>query len=153
MCIEQVSARGLSFRGNDTDIEARIASDVPTSLDFNAGAGEFDVDLSDVRVTDTRVNTGASTLRLVLPRPSGDVPVRMNAGASNIVITVPDGVEARISTTGGLLTLRSDNLRLGTGGTPGCVACGSEVETSAYCGSHDRVTVTITAGASTIVVR
>src|SRR2546427_2383231 len=152
MRIEQVSARGLSFRGNDTDIQARIASDVPTSLDFNAGAGEFDVDVSHVR-DHTRVNTGASTLRLVLPRPSGDVPVRVNAGASNIVITVPDGVEARISTTGGLLTLRSDNLRLGTGGTAGCVACSSEVETSAYCGAHDRVTVTITAGASTIVVR
>jgi len=78
----------------------------------------------------------------------------MNGGASNIVLVVPDGVEARIATTGGLLSLRSDNTRLGSGGeTSGCFACGSFVETSGYRGAHDRVTLTISAGASSIIVR
>ena len=136
------------------DIEIRVANDVPTSLTVNLGAGEFDVDLSDVRVTDARVNIGASSIRFVLPKASGDVAIRMNGGASNITLVVPDGVEARITTTGGLLSLRSDNTRLGTGGgIGGCVACGSSVETSGYGGAHDRVTVTISAGVSSIVVR
>ncbi len=134
--------------------EIRLASDVPTSLTINVGAGEFDVDLSDVRITDARVNVGASSMRFVVPKPSGDVAIRMNGGASNIVLVVPDGVDARIVTTGGLLSLRSDNTRLGSGGgTGGCVACGSSVETSGYGAAHDRVTVTISAGASSIVVR
>ena len=136
------------------DVQIRLASDVPTSLTVNVGAGEFDVDLSDVRVTDARVNVGASSMRLVLPKASGDVAIRMNGGASSVVLVVPDGVEARISTTGGLLSLRSDNTRLGSGGgTGGCVACGSSVETSGYASAHDRVTVTISAGASSIAVR
>jgi Domain of unknown function (DUF5668) len=142
------------------DIEIRLASDVPTSLTINVGAGEFDVDLTDVRVTDARVNVGASSMRFVLPKPSGDVAIRLNGGASNLVLVVPDGVEARISTTGGLLSLRSDNTRLGSGlntglgGDPGgCVACGSSIETRGYGAAHDRVTVTISAGASSIVVR
>jgi len=136
------------------DVEIRLASDVPTSLTINLGAGEFDIDLSDVRVTDARVNVGASSMRFVVPKPSGDVAIRMNGGASNIVLVVPDGVDARIVTTGGLLSLRSDNTRLGSGGgTGGCVACGSSVETSGYGAAHDRVTVTISAGASSIVVR
>jgi len=136
------------------DVEIRLASDVPASLTINVGAGEFDVDLSDVRVSDAKVNVGASSMRFVLPKPSGDVAIRMNGGASNIVLVVPDGVEARIATTGGLLSLRSDNTRVGSGGgVGGCFACGSSIETSGYGAAHDRVTLTISAGASSIVVR
>jgi hypothetical protein len=136
------------------DIQIRVASDVPTSLTINVGAGEFDVDLSNVHVTDARVNVGASAMRFVLPKPSGNVDIRMNGGASNISIVVPEGVEARIATTGGLLSLRSENTRLGSGGgTGGCIACGSSVETSGYSGARDRVALTISAGASSIVVR
>jgi hypothetical protein len=136
------------------DIEIRLANDVPTSLTVNVGAGEFDIDLSDVRVSDARVNVGASSMRFVVPKPSGDVTIRMNGGASSIAIVVPDGVEARIATTGGLLSLRSDNTRLGSGGgVGGCIACGSSVETGGYGTAHDRVTITISAGASSIVVR
>jgi hypothetical protein len=136
------------------DIQIALASDVPTSLTINVGAGDFDVDLSDVRVIDARINVGASAMRLVVPKPTGDVTMRLNGGASNIVIVVPDGVEARIATTGGLLSLRSDNTRLGSGGgTGGCFACGSSVETTGYGAAHDRVTLAISAGASSIVVR
>ena len=93
-------------------------------------------------------------MRFVLPKPSGDVAIRMNGGASNIVLVVPDGVEARIGTTGGLLSLRSDNARLGSdGGTGGCFACGTFVRRAATAVAPDRVTLTISAGASSIVVR
>ena len=152
--VDQVGPESLFRNTGQVDIDVHLASDVPTSFTMNSGAGEFDVDLSDVRVTDVRMNTGASTLRLVLPKPSGDVAVRIDAGASNLVVTVPDGVDARISTSGGLLTLRSDNGRLGEGGgTGGCVACGSSVQTTGYSSAKDRVTVTMTAGASSITVR
>jgi Domain of unknown function (DUF5668) len=150
--LDQVSSGFLNHTAGD--IQIGVASDVPTSLTINVGAGEFDFDLSDVRVTDARVNIGASSMRFVLPKPSGDVAIRMSGGASSMTLVVPDGVEARIATTGGLLTLRSDNSRLGSGGSVGgCVACGSSVETSGYSSAHDRVTVTITAGASSITVR
>lgn len=145
---------GFLHPTNSGDIQIRLAADVPTSITINVGAGEFDIDLSHVRLTDARVNIGASSMRFVLPNPTGNVDIRMNGGASSIAIVVPDGVEARIATTGGLLSLRSDNTRLGTGGaTGGCIACGSTIETSGYSSASNRVTVTISAGASSIVVR
>jgi hypothetical protein len=151
--LDQVSS-GFFRPSGAGAIEIRLASDVPTSLTINVGAGEFDVDLSDVRVTDVKVNVGASSMNFVLPMPSGDITIRMNGGASNIVIVVPDGVEARVGTTGGLLSLRSDNPRLGTtGSASGVFAGGTFVETSGYRGAPDRVTLTISAGASSIVVR
>lgn len=152
--LDQVSS-GFVRPATSDDIQIRLPSDLPTSITINVGAGEFDVDLSGVRLTDARVNLGASSMRFVLPKPtSGNVDVRMNGGASTITIVVPDGVEARIATTGGFLSLRSDNTRLGTGGaTGGCIACGSTIETSGYGAASNRVTVTISAGASSIVVR
>ena len=151
--LDQVSS-GFFRSVDNGDVEIHLASDVPTSLTINVGAGEFDVDLSDVRVTDVKVNVGASSMNFVLPKPSGDVTIRMNGGASNIAIVVPDGVETRVGTTGGLLSLRSDNPRLGTtGSASGVFAGGTSVETSGYGGAHDRVTITISAGASSIVVR
>ena len=151
--LDQVSS-GFFHPINEGDVQIRLASDVPTSLTINVGAGEFDVDLSDVRVTDAKVNVGASSMRFVVPKPSGDIAIRMNGGASNIVIVVPDGVDARIATTGGLLSLRSDNPRLGTtGSASGVFAGGTSVETSGYGAAQNRVTLTISAGASSIVVR
>ena len=152
--LDQVTPNGFLHPSGGADVQVDVASDVPTSLTLNAGAGEFDIDLSDVKVTDGRVNIGASSLRLVVPKPSGNVDIRVNGGASSIVVVIPEGVEARVSTSGALLSLRSDNTRLGTGGNVGgCVACGTFVETAAYAGAVDRVTLTITAGASSIVVR
>ncbi|MDQ2912205.1 MAG: DUF5668 domain-containing protein [Chloroflexota bacterium] len=152
--LDQVSSGFLRPADSD-DIQIRVPSDLPTSITINVGAGEFDIDLSDVRLTDARVNLGASSMRFVLPKPTnGSVDIRMNGGASTITIVVPDGVEARIATTGGFLSLRSDNTRLGTGGGGGgCIACGSSIETSGYAAASNRVTVTISAGASSIVVR
>jgi hypothetical protein len=118
-----------------------IASDIATSLVVDAGAGEFVIDTSDVKLTDARVSVGAASLRVVLPRPTGDVSYTISAGASNIVVEIPDGVEARVTSSGGLISRHDENPRL------------SGSETSGYAAAKDRVTVRISAGATSITVR
>jgi hypothetical protein len=141
--IDQTSNR--RFGGAASDVETRIASDVPTDLSINGGAGEFIVDLSDVMLAKADLNVGAASLTLTLPKPTTEVPIDVNAGASNIVVVVPDGVEARVTTTGLVLSLRSTNSRI----TPS----GTSAETSGYGSAKSRVTVRITAGASSIAIR
>ena len=142
--------------GATVDVETRIASDVATELQVNGGAGEFVIDLSDVMISSAELNVGAASLTITLPKPSlslapsgakptGNVSVEINAGASNITVHVPDGVEARVTTTGALLTLQSSNARLSTSG--------SSAETSGYASAQTRVTVRITAGASSVTIR
>jgi hypothetical protein len=116
-------------------VSAKVASDIPMTIRVESGAGDFTIDLRDVRATDVRIQTGASSLTLVLPRPSGNVPVRVQAGASSIVIEVPGGVEAKVTTSGGL------------------ISTSGRTETPGYATATDRVTVTVEAGASSIVVR
>jgi hypothetical protein len=122
-------------------VTVQIASDIPTSLTVDAGAGDFTIDTSDIKVTDARISVGAAQVRFVLPHPTGDVPITLSAGASSIVIEVPAGVEARITSTGGLNSTHFENPRF------------SGSETSGYAGAKDRVTIRISAGVTSIVVR
>ena len=126
-------------------VETKIASDVPTEIELNGGAGEFIVDLSDVMISGAELNVGAASLTLTLPKPTTTVSIEVNAGASNIIIEVPDGVEARVTTSGAFLSLRSSNTRVTAGD--------NTAETSGYGSATARVTVRVTAGASSITVR
>jgi len=137
------SNRGVRFGPTaPVHVNAKIASDVATSLDINGGAGEFTIDLQNVKLTDARLNVGAASLRMILPKtPTGDVPITLSAGASSFVIEVPDGVEARITTGGALLSVHSENPRI------------SGTETTGYATAKDRVTVRLTAGVSSVVIR
>jgi len=122
-------------------VKVQIASDVPTSLTINAGAGVFTIDTSDIKVTDARMSVGAAQVRCVLPHPTGDVPITLTAGASSIVVEVPAGVEARITSTGGLNSTHFESPRF------------SGSETGGYSTAKDRVTIRISAGVTSIVVR
>ena len=136
------SGEGFRFGpSTPSHVKVQVASDVATSLTVEAGAGEFTIDISEIKVTDARISVGAATVRLVLPHPTGDVPITLGAGASSIIVEVPAGVEARITTVGGLNSTHFENPRF------------SGSETSGYVGAKDRVTIRISAGVTSIVVR
>ena len=140
----RLSQAGPRFSGT-TDVTVRVANEIPLSLVVNAGAGEFVMDLHDVRTTDARLNVGASSTTVVLPRPTGDVPVRIEGGASSIVIEIPADVEARVTVTGGLISSSSSNAR--------AIKNGNVIETAGYATAKDRVTVSVNGGASSVSVR
>jgi hypothetical protein len=140
--VDQGFANGFRFGPSATShVSVQVANDIPVSVTVDGGAGEFFIDLSDVRATDVRVNVGAASLRVVLPKPTGDVPVTISAGASSVIIEIPAGVEARVTTTGGLISTHVENARM------------SGSETSGYGGAADRVSVRVSGGVSSIVIR
>ncbi len=138
-CVTDPAGRG------GEEVNVRLAGDVPSSVTLNAGAGDFTMDLRGVRASDVTVNAGASSLMLALPRPAGEVPIRISTGASSVTIEVPDGVETRVTTTGALISTAVANARV--------TSHGSQHETPGYAGATDRVTVTVTAGAGSVTIR
>ena len=88
---------------------------------------------------------GASSTTLVLPHPTGDVSIRADGGASSLVIEIPSDVEARISLNGGLVSMSTTNART--------TKSGNTVDTAGYATAKDRVTVTVTGGATSVAVR
>ena len=140
----RLTQAGTRF-GANADITVQVANDLPLSLVVNAGAGEFLFDLHDVRTADVRMNIGASRTTVVLPRPTGEVPIRIEGGASSVVLEIPADIEARITVTGGLVSSGSIN--------PRATKSGNVIETAGYATAKDRVTVSVNGGASSVSVR
>ncbi|TMD61838.1 MAG: hypothetical protein E6I87_01290 [Chloroflexi bacterium] len=133
--------------GGQRNIRVQVADDVPVSLDLTGGAGTFTLDLLTTKLTELRSTNGAATMEIDLPKPTGDVPVRLTGGASTINIVL-GGAEASVDVTGGLTNLNAPG---GAGG--GTIAGRQHWESTGYSGAHDRYTITVTGGASTITVR
>lgn len=120
--------------GSDRRWDVRVPSDLPTALTISLGAGDFTLDLGSVPLTRATVTVGASNLTFTAPRPKGDVPIRISGGASSMTINIPSGVEYRISMDGGLNSI--------TGPT----------QSAGYATAADRVTISVSAGASSVTV-
>jgi hypothetical protein len=89
----------------------RLAPDLPLTLRLEGGASRADLDLSELAVTSLVVKTGASDTRVVLPRAAGAVEVRIEAGAAQVRIEVPEGVAARVHSQVGLGSTTVDEAR------------------------------------------
>ena len=84
---------------------------VPLALDLRGGASETRLDLSNLRVTDLRLEMGASSTELTLPARAGYMRVKIEAGASSVQVTVPGGVAARVRAHGGAADISVDGSR------------------------------------------
>lgn len=120
-----------AWRGG-SEWTVRLASDVPTVLTMNAGAGDFLVDLSNVLVVNARIQVGAAQARVVLPRPRGTVEIRVSGGATQLTLVPPPGVEYRVETSGGLTSV--DGL----------------TESPGYATASDRVLARFSGGAASV---
>ncbi len=119
--------------GRHIDWTIEVASGIPTMLDVQAGAGRFELDLSAMVIVRARVAIGAAELRIVLPRPRGEVPVHVEGGAASLTFEIPRGIEARVRATG-------------------LVTTSGPSETPGYATAADRVDVTVTGGAASVRV-
>jgi hypothetical protein len=113
--------------------DVRVAEDVPTAFVLSAGAGDFTIDLSSLRIVDAKISAGAAQLRLTLPHPSGEVRMTVSMGAASLRVQVPPSVEARFATSG-LMSINGRN------------------ETPGYATARDRVFVTVTGGAASLTI-
>jgi hypothetical protein len=114
--------------------DLKLPADVATALTIQGGAGSVEADLSSLRIVDARLTFGAAQARVTLPHPTGEVAVKVSSGAASVTIQVPPGVEATVRTSGGLLQVQG------------------RTETPGYATARDRVTVSVTGGASQIRV-
>jgi len=120
-----------AWRGG-SDWTVGLAPDVPMILTMNAGAGDFQVDLSALAVAEARLQVGAAQARIVLPRPRGTVELRVSGGATQLTFVPPPGVEYRLETSGGLTSVDG------------------RTESPGYASATDRVLVRFSGGAASV---
>ncbi len=88
-----------------------LNKDVTWQLLFEMGASDAQIDLTDLRVVDLKVETGASNTEITLPANAGQTHVDLDGGAASVIFTVPEGVAARIQVDSGLSSIDIDRER------------------------------------------
>lgn len=109
-----VSTPGFPFAwmpGETLDWSFRLNREIPMALEFETGANETRLDLSDLLISELCLKSGASSTEVTLPAQAGHTRVEVSSGAASLRVTIPMGVAARIQTQGGLSSIRVDTIR------------------------------------------
>ena len=74
-----------------------LLNEIPTwDLDFELGAALIDLDLTKFKVNNINVDMGAASLNIKLGSLSNETDISVDAGASEIKITIPEEVAAEL---------------------------------------------------------
>jgi hypothetical protein len=122
-----------------------LNEDIPLSLDLEAGASDTSLDLTDLRMTDLRVQTGASATKVTLPASAGHTKASIRSGAASVQVRVPEGVAARVKVSGDMADIRVDKGRF--------PRAGSVYQSENYATAQNRVDITIDTGIGSVSVR
>ena len=129
-------------RGADVVLNGSI----PWEIEFSGGLSRVHADLSGPRLDSFSTSGGVSMVELLLAEPSGEVSIRFDGGASDVVVRRPKGVAVGVLVGGGASKLALDDQHFG--------AIGGEtrLESPEYAGATDRYEITITGGASNVTI-
>lgn len=108
----RMSSKNIPFNwvpGDSLNWSIRILNQIPVSLQFETGAAEVHLDLSDLLVQELKFSSGASSSVILMPRAAGFTKAKIEAGAASVQIHIPDGVGAKIRTQGGLSSITVDD--------------------------------------------
>jgi molybdopterin-binding protein len=88
-----------------------LTNEIPLQLHIHSGACEARLDLTDLKVTDLNIETGASSTDVTLPQAAGFTRVVVKSGAAEVKLHVPQGVAAFIRESSGLSGINVDTNR------------------------------------------
>jgi hypothetical protein len=135
-----LSAKGASA------VTITLSSAVSWQLDLGGGTQQTVANLRGGRVTGITFTAGSEVIDLTLPRPHGSVPVRLAAGASQFLLSLPGGVPVRLTAAGGAGEITLD------GASHVGVAGGSVFTTPGWAPGATGFDIDATAGAARVTV-
>jgi hypothetical protein len=134
------------FFGPRTQLDWDVAlnPEIPIALTMNLGANKAMLDLRDLKMTDLKLETGASETRVTLPAV-GRYRADFDLGAASLEVIVPDGLSVRIHASIGAASLQVNESRFPRNG--------SYYQSPDYDSAANIVDMTIDAGAASINVK
>jgi DNA-binding MarR family transcriptional regulator len=75
--------------------EVALNTTIPWHITIQGAASEVVAELGKLHLAALKIKGGLSTIRLELPTPSGEVPIRISGGASEIIVQRPAEVATR----------------------------------------------------------
>ena len=109
-----LSATGINrvfWAGPWNGWEASLTRDIPLALDISSSAGSMSLDLSELQVTEVVVKSNAGECKVTAPSLPGTTVISIEANVSNVEVTIPVGVAARIKLNTEVTTINIDKNR------------------------------------------
>jgi hypothetical protein len=91
--------------------DLKISEEIPLELDVRGGANETNLDLSNLNVTNLNLRTGASETIVTMPAKVKHTRAEAHCSVASVRINIPEGVAARIRSSGGLSNVSIDRDR------------------------------------------
>jgi len=129
---------------NQLEWDVALNANIPTELTLNLGANKSTIDLRDMKITDLKLETGASETHLILPA-QGRFRADLDFGAASLDVTIPEGMSARIRASLGAADMKIDQARFPRNG--------SYYQSPDFDTALNTVDITIDAGAASIRVK
>jgi hypothetical protein len=132
------------FQGLTWDVN--LNRHVPLRLKIDSGASESNLDLTDLKLSDLDIDTGASSTQIILPNAAGITRVKIHSGAASVQIKVPDGVAANFEIKQGMAGINVDSSRFFNNN-------GGIYETAGYASAANRIEAVIETGVGSVEIR
>jgi len=130
------------FQGLTWDV--LLNRNIPLKLKIDSGANEANLDLTDLKITDLSIDTGASSTNIIMPAAAGLTQVKIHSGASSVKIKVPEGVAGRFAIKQGMAGIHVDTSRF--------LINGGVYETYGYESAPNRIEAVIETGVGSVEI-
>ena len=101
----------------------KLTRNIPLTINIKSAASNINLDLSELGVTELRLDVDAGNCKVTMPSSAGISYAYIEANIANVEVTIPDGVAAKIQADTGLRVFDVDESRFPQQGD--------------YYGSHD----------------
>jgi hypothetical protein len=91
-------------KGMNNDVNLKLSKAPIWNLDLGIGAGELKFDLSDYKVKDIKMETGAADISLKMGNKLKESKVRIESGVAKVKILIPQNAACQIKMDGALNT-------------------------------------------------
>lgn len=142
----RLSLASLRRRPPSPRAEIELNASLPWSLAITGGLGDSTLELRAMDLRALELEGGASSVRVMLPRPRGRIRVAISGGASDVTFLRPAGVSAIVRLAGGASRIQFDGERYGA------IGAGTRLETPAAGSQPDRYEIEIDGGATKLTV-
>ena len=103
--------------GQGLNWSVELNSHTELSLDVEGGANEARLDLTDLKVTEFVMKTGASATEITMPANASHTRAKIESGLGSMKIRFPMGVAGKIQTEGGMASISVDSSRFPRSGS------------------------------------
>ncbi|MDI7275306.1 MAG: DUF5668 domain-containing protein [Anaerolineae bacterium] len=139
----EVAAVPFIFQGGGERWTLALSPEVPLSIRLRPGASSSVLDLSRLRLQQLDVEAGVGRLEVLFPAEGVRMRARIEGGAAEVVLRVPQGLAARLEVEGGLRSTQIGSR---------FSRVGDAYETAGFAGAESRLEIVVEGGVGVLRV-